>query len=157
MTQDYIIKKLFVLPSLLTILILKNLFYKFWCGLHRKYTLSGISLYPNWIPSMSIASAENQIFFHLQLMTGMITLTFFFFFNYSIKNSNIFNCPPVFTDNWEFRKGSYSYYLGDPLYFEVSATILHHFPLRVYVDHCVATASPDVDTPVRYDFIEHSG
>lgn len=80
MTQDYIIKKLFVLPSLLAIFILKNLFYKFWCGLHRKYTLSGISLYPNWIPSMSIASAENQIFFHLQLMTGMITLTFFFFF-----------------------------------------------------------------------------
>lgn len=82
----------------------------------------------------------------------------FFFFNiHSIKNDNIFNCPPVFTDNWDFRKESYFYYLGDPLYFEVSATILHHFPLRVYVDHCVATATPDVDAPVRYDFIEHSG
>lgn len=136
--------------------LILNVFYKFLCGLHRKYALGGVSLHPNWIPSVSIASAENQIHFHLHLMTGMITLTFFFF-NHSIKNCNIFNCLPVFTDNWDFRKGSYSYYLGDPLYFEVSAIILHHFPLRVYVDHCVATPTPDVDAPVRYDFIDHSG
>lgn len=74
-----------------------------------------------------------------------------------IQNIHIFNCLPVFTDTWDFRKGLYSYFLGDHLYFEVSATLLHHVPLRVYVDHCVATATPDVDAPVRYDFIEHAG
>lgn len=30
-------------------------------------------------------------------------------------------------------------------------------PLRVYVDHCVATATPDAEAPLRYDFIEHFG
>lgn len=74
-----------------------------------------------------------------------------------MKNIDMFNLLPVFTDNWDFRKSFYSYFLGDPLYFEVSATRLHHLPLRVYVDHCVATATPDVDAAVRYDFIEQSG
>lgn len=75
-------------------LILKNVFYKFWCGLYRRYALSGISLHPNWIQSVSVASAENQINFHLQLMTGMIALIFFFFFLHisSINNHTIFNC-----------------------------------------------------------------
>ncbi|TWW73945.1 Zona pellucida sperm-binding protein 3 [Takifugu flavidus] len=99
------------------------------CHYEKKYSLSGVSLRPTWIPSVSVASAENRIGFDLQLMTA----------------------------NWDFRRRFYSYFLGDPLYFEVSARLLHHVPLRVYVDHCVATATPDVAAPVRYDFIEHSG
>ena len=43
--------------------------------LYRMYGLSGVSLQPDWIPSVSVASAHNQIYFSLQLMTGMITLT----------------------------------------------------------------------------------
>lgn len=63
----------------------------------------------------------------------------------------------IFVDDWQFERGSYSYFLGDPIHFEVSAIIGNHMPLRVYVDHCVATATPDADATVRYDFIEHYG
>lgn len=71
----------------------------------------------------------------------------FFFFHFNL----------IFTDGWQFKRGSYSYFLGDPINFEVSAIIRNHMPLRVYVDHCVATATSDAEAPLRYDFIEHFG
>lgn len=61
------------------------------------------------------------------------------------------------SDNWQFERGSFSYFVGDPINFEVSAIIGNHMPLRVYVDHCVATATPDTEATLRYDFIEHYG
>lgn len=61
------------------------------------------------------------------------------------------------SDDWQFKRGSYSYFLGDPIHFEVSAIVRNHVSLRVYVDHCVATATPDAEAPLRYDFIEHFG
>lgn len=73
-------------------------------------------------------------------------------FEYLVFQHNL-----IFADNWHFKMGFYSYFLGDPINFEVSATILNHAPLRVYADHCVATATPDAEAPVRYDFIEHFG
>ncbi|XP_040911471.1 zona pellucida sperm-binding protein 3-like [Toxotes jaculatrix] len=99
------------------------------CHYEKKYAVDSISLHPTWVPFVSRTSAEDQIDFKLQLMT----------------------------DDWKFEKGSYSYFLGDPINFEVSAIIGNHMPLRVYVDHCVATATPDADATLRYDFIEHYG
>lgn len=33
----------------------------------------------------------------------------------------------------------------------------NHMPLRVYVDHCVATTTPDAEATLRYDFIDNYG
>jgi len=62
-----------------------------------------------------------------------------------------------FVEDWQFERGSYTYYLGDPINFEVSAIMGNHMPLRVYVEHCVATATPDAEATLRYDFIENHG
>ncbi|TKS79869.1 Zona pellucida sperm-binding protein 3 [Collichthys lucidus] len=59
--------------------------------------------------------------------------------------------------DWQFERGSYSYFLGDPIHFEIFALIRDHMPLRVYVDQCVATATPDAEATLRYNFIEHYG
>nr|XP_046263324.1 zona pellucida sperm-binding protein 3-like [Scatophagus argus] len=99
------------------------------CHYEKRYVVSGISLQPTWVPLVSVASAENQIDFNLLLKT----------------------------DDWRFERGSYSYFLGDPVHFEVSAVVGNHMPLRVYVDRCVATATPDADAALRYDFIEQHG
>ncbi|GAA6228276.1 zona pellucida sperm-binding protein 3-like isoform X1 [Lates japonicus] len=99
------------------------------CHYEKKYAVDSISLHPTWVPFVSTTSAEDRIEFNLRLMT----------------------------DDWQFERGSYSYFLGDPIHFEVSAIIGNHMPLRVYVDHCVATATPDADATLRYDFIEHYG
>ncbi|XP_034559411.1 zona pellucida sperm-binding protein 3-like [Notolabrus celidotus] len=99
------------------------------CHYEKKYAVSGISLQPTWVPFVSRASAENQIDFSLQLMT----------------------------DDWQFERGSNSFFLGDHINFQASAIMRHHIPLKVYVDHCVATATPDAEATLRYDFIEHHG
>uniref|UniRef100_A0A3Q0S2U2 Zona pellucida sperm-binding protein 3 n=1 Tax=Amphilophus citrinellus TaxID=61819 RepID=A0A3Q0S2U2_AMPCI len=99
------------------------------CHYKKKYSVDGISLLPIWVPFVSTASAEDEIDFHLLLVT----------------------------DDWKFQRGSYMYFLGDPIHFEVSAVIGNHMPLRVYIDHCVGTATPDADAVLRYDFIEHHG
>uniref|UniRef100_A0A8C6TXF3 Zona pellucida sperm-binding protein 3 n=1 Tax=Neogobius melanostomus TaxID=47308 RepID=A0A8C6TXF3_9GOBI len=53
------------------------------------------------------------------------------------------------------ERESHVYYVGDPIHFEGSCILGNHKPLRVFVDHCVATATPDPDAALRYDFIDH--
>uniref|UniRef100_A0A665TIC6 Zona pellucida sperm-binding protein 3 n=1 Tax=Echeneis naucrates TaxID=173247 RepID=A0A665TIC6_ECHNA len=99
------------------------------CHYERYYALDGLSLRPTWHPFVSTIAAEDQIDFTLQLMT----------------------------DDWQFERRSYSYFLGDTINFEITSVVADHMPLRVYVDHCVATATTDAEDTLRYDFIEHHG
>ncbi|XP_034411937.1 zona pellucida sperm-binding protein 3-like [Cyclopterus lumpus] len=99
------------------------------CHYEKRYAVAAISLQPTWLPLVSRVSAEDHIDFNLLLMT----------------------------DDWQFQRGSVSYFLGDSIHLEVSAIVGHHMPLRVYVEHCVATATPDAEATLRYDFIEHYG
>ncbi|XP_031137066.1 zona pellucida sperm-binding protein 3-like isoform X2 [Sander lucioperca] len=99
------------------------------CHYEKRNGVDGISLHPTWVPSVSRVSVEDHIDFILLIMT----------------------------EDWQFARGSYSFFLGDPIYFQVSAITGNHVPLRVYVDHCVATATPDAETTLRYDLIENHG
>ncbi|XP_074544849.1 zona pellucida sperm-binding protein 3-like [Halichoeres trimaculatus] len=99
------------------------------CHYEKRYAVGGMTLRPTWVPFVYRASAVNQIDFSLLLMT----------------------------DDWQFERGSNSYFLGDPVHFQVSVIVRNHTPLRVYVDHCVATTTPDAEASLRYDFIEHHG
>nr|XP_015812463.2 zona pellucida sperm-binding protein 3 [Nothobranchius furzeri] len=99
------------------------------CHYEKRYSVDGISLLPAWIPYITTASEENQIDFDIRIMN----------------------------DDWQHERGSHLFFLGDVINFEVSVVNSNHIPLRVYVDHCVATATPDMDAELRYDFIEHNG
>ena len=61
------------------------------------------------------------------------------------------------SDDWKQERGSPTYFLGDPVHVEASVILSDHMPLRIYVEHCVATLSPAADATLRYDFIEHHG
>ncbi|XP_057713883.1 zona pellucida sperm-binding protein 3-like isoform X1 [Corythoichthys intestinalis] len=99
------------------------------CHFDRRYSVNGVSLHPAWVPSVSVASAANHLDFKLRLMT----------------------------DNWMFERHSHAYFLGEPMHFEVSVLVRKHKPLRVYVEHCSATAGPDPNADLRYDFIDRNG
>ncbi|XP_062260345.1 zona pellucida sperm-binding protein 3-like [Platichthys flesus] len=99
------------------------------CHYEKRYALDGISLQPTWIPLVSTTSAEDHIAFNLRIMT----------------------------EDWQFERASYSYFLGDPIHFEVSAIPGNHVPLRVYVDQCVATATLDAEAKIKYGFVERYG
>ncbi|KAM8850589.1 zona pellucida sperm-binding protein 3-like [Spinachia spinachia] len=99
------------------------------CHYEKRYAVAALSLHPTWISSVSSLSAEDHFAFNLLVMS----------------------------DDWQFQRGSFSFFLGDPIHFEISASIGNHVPLRVYVDNCVATATPDAQDTLRYDFIENNG
>ncbi|TNN35375.1 Zona pellucida sperm-binding protein 3 [Liparis tanakae] len=99
------------------------------CHYEKRYAVAAVPLHPAWLPLVSRLSSEDHLDFNLLLMT----------------------------DDWQFQRGSVSYFLGDPINFEVSAIVGHHMPLRVYVEHCVATATPDAEASLRYDFIDNFG
>ncbi|KAM9789876.1 zona pellucida sperm-binding protein 3-like [Neosynchiropus ocellatus] len=99
------------------------------CHYDRMYAVNSVPLLPSWVPFVAEMSAQDQIHFNLQLLT----------------------------DDGLFVRGSNSYFLGDPIHIEASIIMDHHMPLKIYVDHCVATATPDAEAELRYDFINHHG
>ncbi|KAJ3594866.1 hypothetical protein NHX12_004171 [Muraenolepis orangiensis] len=100
------------------------------CRYKKRYSVEGgLAVQPNWIPFASAATAEDHLEFKLTLMT----------------------------DDWQLERQSSTYFLGDPIHVEASIIMHDHMPLRIYVDHCVATVTPDADAALRYDFVERHG
>ncbi|ROI68656.1 Zona pellucida sperm-binding protein 3 [Anabarilius grahami] len=60
-------------------------------------------------------------------------------------------------DDWSYQRPSNSYFLGGVINIEASVKVYNHVPLRVFVDSCVATQGPDVNSLPRYSFIENHG
>ncbi len=49
------------------------------------------------------------------------------------------------------------FFLGDLFNIQASVNQYNHVPLRIFVDHCVATRGPDVNSAPMYSFIENHG
>lgn len=99
------------------------------CHYPRKHNVSSLPLDPLWIPFSAVKVAEEFLYFTLKLMT----------------------------DDWQYERPSYQYFLGDIINIEAVVKQYFHVPLRVYVDRCVATLSPDMNSNPRYAFIENHG
>nr|ANO39565.1 zona pellucida protein ZPC5 isoform 4 [Notothenia coriiceps] len=97
------------------------------CHYERKYSLSSSSLIPTWIPFTSTQAAVEMLQFNLRIMTS----------------------------DWQHKRGSNVFHLGEPISIEASVRIGHHIGLRVFVSSCVATLSPDMHSSPRHAFIEN--
>ncbi|KAI4798617.1 hypothetical protein KUCAC02_020611 [Chaenocephalus aceratus] len=97
------------------------------CHYERKYSLSSSSLMPTWIPFMSTQAAVEMLQFNLRIMTS----------------------------DWQHKRGSNVFHIGEPISIEASVRIGHHIGLRVFVSSCVATLSPDMHSSPRHAFIEN--
>ncbi|KAM6937880.1 zona pellucida sperm-binding protein 3-like [Xenentodon cancila] len=99
------------------------------CHYPRMHNVSSLPLDPLWIPFSAVKMAEEFLYFSLKLMT----------------------------DDWLYERPSYQYFLGDLIHIEAAVKQYFHVPLRVYVDSCVATLSPDTNSNPKYAFIENHG
>ncbi|XP_071344381.1 zona pellucida sperm-binding protein 3-like [Trachinotus anak] len=99
------------------------------CHYPRYHNVSSLPLNPLWIPFSAVKISEEFLYFTLRLMT----------------------------DDWQYERPIYQYFLGDMINIEAMVKQYFHVPLRVYVDSCVATLSPDVNSSPRYAFIENHG
>ncbi|KAJ8339440.1 hypothetical protein SKAU_G00362260 [Synaphobranchus kaupii] len=99
------------------------------CHYMRLYNVSSNALKPTWIPYHSTLSAEELLVFSLRLMA----------------------------DDWQLERASNVFFLGDLINIEASVVQANHMPLRVFVDTCVATLDPDMNSVPSYAFIEDKG
>ncbi|XDV38287.1 hypothetical protein PO909_007731 [Leuciscus waleckii] len=99
------------------------------CHYQRLQNVSSDALRPTWFPYASTKAGEEVLLFSLKLMM----------------------------DDWSYQRPSYSYFLGDVINIEASVYQYNHVPLRVFVDRCVATQVPDVNSLPRYSLIENHG
>ncbi|XP_067879916.1 zona pellucida sperm-binding protein 3-like [Heterodontus francisci] len=99
------------------------------CHYFRKGNVSSNPIKPTWIPFSSTKSGEGHLSFSLRLMN----------------------------DDWLTERTSTVYYLGDLIHIEASVSMTNHMPLKLYIDHCVATLSPDKDSTQSYSIIDYNG
>ncbi|XP_067109760.1 zona pellucida sperm-binding protein 3-like [Osmerus mordax] len=99
------------------------------CHYQKRFEVGSAALIPSWIPLVVTASLQKQLDFSLRLMS----------------------------DDWLFVRGSNVYYLGDVIHMQAAVVMGNHLPLRVYVDSCTATATPNPSSSPRYEFIDHHG
>ncbi|XP_071783009.1 zona pellucida sperm-binding protein 3-like [Centroberyx gerrardi] len=99
------------------------------CHYTRKHNVSSSDLKPIWTPYTSTKVAEEQFYFTIRLMT----------------------------DDWHSERPSNQYFLGNIINIEAAIMQYNHMPLRVFVDHCVATLEPDMNAEPRYSFIQNLG
>ncbi|XP_068578817.1 zona pellucida sperm-binding protein 3-like [Cebidichthys violaceus] len=99
------------------------------CHYPRKHNVSSLPLDPQWIPFSAVKVAEEFLYFTLKLMT----------------------------EDWQYERPSYQYFLGDVINIQAVVKQYFHVPLRVYVDRCVATLSPDMSSSPQYTFIDNYG
>ncbi|XP_023249098.1 zona pellucida sperm-binding protein 3-like [Seriola lalandi dorsalis] len=99
------------------------------CHYQRRHYVSSGAVRPTWKQFASDMLAEQQLHFSLHLMT----------------------------EDWQSQRPSSVYFLSDVMHIEAAVLQGHHVPLRVYVDSCVATVSPDPSSQPRYPFISNHG
>ncbi|KAM6892888.1 LOW QUALITY PROTEIN: zona pellucida sperm-binding protein 3-like [Lycodopsis pacificus] len=99
------------------------------CHYQRKLSVTSGTLTPTWTPFASSMSAQQQLHFSLRFMT----------------------------EDWQSQRPSTVYLQSEVMHIEAAVLQGHHVPLRVHVDSCVATVSPDPNSQPAYPFIRNHG
>ncbi|XP_075715394.1 zona pellucida sperm-binding protein 3-like isoform X2 [Rhinoderma darwinii] len=99
------------------------------CYYPRYGNVSSEDILPTWVPFATTVSSDERLAFSLRLMT----------------------------EDWSAPRSSLVFNLGDVFYVEASLEAQDHLPMILFVDSCVATASPDVNSNPRYEIIAYNG
>ncbi|XP_044835745.1 zona pellucida sperm-binding protein 3-like [Mauremys mutica] len=99
------------------------------CHYPRKDNVSSKAIKPTWVPFISTLSAEERLGFSLRLMN----------------------------DDWSAERPSNGFQLGEVMHIQADVSTGNHVALRLFVDSCVATLTPDRDSSPRYAVIDFNG
>ncbi|XP_067161520.1 zona pellucida sperm-binding protein 3-like [Apteryx mantelli] len=99
------------------------------CHYPRRENVSSNAVKPTWVPFQSTLSSEERLAFSLRLME----------------------------DDWSAERSSSVFQLGEVLHFQAGVDTENHAPLRLFVDSCVATPTPDRNSFPQYALIDFSG
>ncbi|XP_029430708.1 zona pellucida sperm-binding protein 3-like [Rhinatrema bivittatum] len=97
------------------------------CSYPRTGNTSSLGVQPTWDPFRSTYYGRGQLDFALQL----------------------------FDSTWSAPQQNVHYFFGDLLNIQASVAALHHMPLKIYVDECVAR--PSMDSTLKYEVVTDHG
>ncbi|XP_044138743.1 zona pellucida sperm-binding protein 3-like [Bufo gargarizans] len=100
-----------------------------YCYYPRFGNVSSKAIEPTWAPFKTTMSSEERLSFSLRLMT----------------------------EDWSAPRQSLVFQLGEIFYMEASVNTENHVPMMVFVDSCVATLTPDVNSNPSYEIIAYNG
>uniref|UniRef100_A0A8C8RKI2 Zona pellucida sperm-binding protein 3 n=1 Tax=Pelusios castaneus TaxID=367368 RepID=A0A8C8RKI2_9SAUR len=99
------------------------------CHYPRKDNVSSKAIKPTWVPFSSTLSAEEKLVFSLRLMN----------------------------DDWSAERPSNGFQLGEVMHIQADVHTGNHVALRLFVDSCVATLTPDRDSFPHYAVVDFNG
>ncbi|XP_072496373.1 zona pellucida sperm-binding protein 3 [Notamacropus eugenii] len=99
------------------------------CHYPRWGNVSSRDIQPTWVPFRSTIASEQKLGFSLRLMN----------------------------DDWSAESTSAQFQLGDKAHLQAEVHTGSHVALRLFVDRCVATLSPDKNSEPRHGIIDHHG
>uniref|UniRef100_A0A2K6FZK2 Zona pellucida sperm-binding protein 3 n=1 Tax=Propithecus coquereli TaxID=379532 RepID=A0A2K6FZK2_PROCO len=108
---------------------------RFEVGLHecgnslQQGNVSSQAILPTWVPFKTTVLSEEKLAFSLRLME----------------------------ENWSTEKRSPTFHLGDTAHLQAEIHTGSHVPLRLFVDHCVATPTPDQNTSPYHTIVDFHG
>ncbi|NXW53766.1 ZP3 protein, partial [Eurystomus gularis] len=99
------------------------------CHYPSRDNVSSNGVKPTWAPFHSTLPSEEKLPFTLHLMNG----------------------------DWSTERDSTVFQLGEVLHFQAHVNTENHAPLRLFVDSCVATPTPERSSSPQYAFIDFNG
>ncbi|XP_026981281.1 zona pellucida sperm-binding protein 3 [Sagmatias obliquidens] len=99
------------------------------CRYPRQGNVSSWAILPTWVPFRTTMFSEEKLVFSLRLME----------------------------ENWSTEKTTPTFHLGDRAHLQAQVHTGSHVPLRVFVDHCVATLTPDWNTSPHHTIVDFHG
>uniref|UniRef100_A0A8C3WLP3 Zona pellucida sperm-binding protein 3 n=1 Tax=Catagonus wagneri TaxID=51154 RepID=A0A8C3WLP3_9CETA len=99
------------------------------CHFPRQGNVSSWAVLPTWVPFRTTVFSEEKLVFSLRLME----------------------------ENWSTEKTMPTFQLGDRAHLQAQVHTGSHVPLRLFVDHCVATLTPDGNTSPFHTIVDFHG
>ncbi|XP_065776465.1 zona pellucida sperm-binding protein 3 [Muntiacus reevesi] len=99
------------------------------CRYPRQGNVSSWAIQPTWVPFRTTVFSEEKLVFSLRLME----------------------------ENWSTEKMMPTFQLGDRAHLQAQVHTGSHVPLRLFVDHCVATLTPDWSTSPYHTIVDFHG
>ncbi|XP_003794229.1 zona pellucida sperm-binding protein 3 [Otolemur garnettii] len=99
------------------------------CRYPRQGNVSSQAILPTWVPFRTTVFSEEKLAFSLRLME----------------------------ENWSVEKKSPTFHLGDVAHLQAEIHTGSHVPLRLFVDRCVATLTPDQNSSPYHTIVDFHG
>ncbi|XP_037360407.1 zona pellucida sperm-binding protein 3 [Talpa occidentalis] len=134
LTHDMLVYKTFLLHDPhpwgnLSILRTNHVTVPIECHYPRQGNVSSHAILPTWVPfSTTITSVEK--------------LTFFLY---------------LMEEDWKTERKSPTFQLGDTAHLQAYVRTGSHVPLRLFVDHCMATPTPDQNSAPSHTIVDSHG